>query len=314
MAIQEANGRIHGRAGTMVYRRWRGLNILQSRPKAFKQTIATQAAAIEFGKASNNAANIRKTLARFYQQADAAMNNRLTRQLLKCLQHSPGKERLERDIHDADLSYLTNFQFNTNSHLAETLPVIPQANVWADGKAEVHIPAFAQKDIKYTGEAKWISHYRLRIAAVAYDFRNEFCEVLAIKEIDIEEEQDALHWQLEEEVPAGMILMIGIALYAEQRIAGDCMLLNAQGWSPAAIVAIGHVTEGAKQEKTAEEKFEEERASGRKHRVYPVVKAAIWIDTPKFRESYRQWLAKKPAMNRKRAAATDMEVGRVAFE
>lgn len=313
MAIQDLNGRIHGRAGTMVYRRWRGLNILQSRPKVFKQTIATKAAAIEFGKASNNASNIRKTLARFYQQSDLGMNNRLTKQVLKCLQHSEGKERMERDIHDADLSYLTNFQFNTNSYLTDTLPVIPHTEVSKEGKASVHIPAFAKKDIKYTGEAKWISHYRLRIVAIAYDFRNEFCEIVAIKEIDIEEEQQNIDWQLEEEVPAGMILLIGVALYAEQRIANDCVLLNSQAWSPAAIVGIAHVTEGEKQEKTAVEKLQKEAELGRKHKVYPVVKARIWIDTPKFREAYKEWLAKKAQRQHRSGQGNTMVVGKLTF-
>lgn len=250
MGIQTKSGVIYGKVGSVIYRRWRGLNIVQGVPRQVKQSIASQAAAAEFGRASATAANIRKSLIRFYQQADEGMNNRLTRTVLRALQHSEGKERLERDIHDADLAHLNGFQFNSNSPLQEALPVIPEVSIQSNGTASIIIPGFKAEEIRYTGEKKGRKDYRLRIVAIAYDFRNSFAEVIDVQETTIEEEQPEITWNLAEEIPQGRILLVGIALYAQQHTGDETVLLNSPAWSPAAIVGITQVQNELEQQES----------------------------------------------------------------
>ncbi|TQM52121.1 hypothetical protein BDE36_3923 [Arcticibacter tournemirensis] len=41
MAVIDSKGGIHGTAGSVVYRSYGGMNIVQSRPRRFKQTEAS---------------------------------------------------------------------------------------------------------------------------------------------------------------------------------------------------------------------------------------------------------------------------------
>lgn len=262
MAIQDKTGTIRGKVGSVVYKQWRGLNIIQGRPRRSTQSVATKAAAVEFGRASATAANIRKTLQGFYLSADVGMNNRLTKQVLKSMQNSEGKERLERDIHDANTDQLINFQFNINSPLHDALPVIPEVTVGSQGVAEVKIPAFKRTDIRYTGEHSKDIGYRLRVLAIGFDFRNEYAEVLEVKDIRIRDHQEEINWKLEEQLPAGMILMVGLALYAEYYAGTERMLLNSRDWSPAAIVGIAKIAESETEIKDQTARYNHHREKG----------------------------------------------------
>lgn len=263
MAIQDKAGRISGKAGSIIYRQWRGLNIIQGLPKKGKQTLASRAAAAEFGRASATAASIRKALHGFYLQSDLGMNNRLTKQVLKALQNAPEKKRLERDIHDADLSQLQGFQFNQDCPLHEALPVIPEVQMKQNGAMRVHIPAFKRDDIRYTGEHRGALFFRIRLVAFIFDFRKGFGEVLEVKDFSVDEAQHAIDWELKSVIPSGMIAMLGLTLLAEGSVRGETLIYNSPSWSPAALIGICHVSEGDKQTLEAIEFLEKNIADGK---------------------------------------------------
>lgn len=217
---------------------------MQGIPRQAQQSLATRVAAREFGRASATAASLRKSLEGLYQQPDAGMNNRLTTQVLRALQHSPGKERLERDIHDGDLSLLQGFQFNNHSPLQEALPVVPQVTVQADGRAEFVLPAFKEADIRYTGEKYGWHSYRLRIVMLSYNFRESYADVLRVENIAVAAEQPEIRLMQPVVLPQGHILLVGMALYAEQDWHTERTLLNSPQWSPAAILCMSHVSQG----------------------------------------------------------------------
>lgn len=314
MAIQEKNGMLRGKAGSVIFRKWRGLNVVQGLPRKGKQTLATKAAAIEFGRASATAARLRKSMGKFYQQADLGMANRLTRQVLRAIQQSPGRERLDRDMHDADLSHIQGFEFNSNTKLSDALPVLPTVSMRRDGSARVSIPAFLERDIRYSVENKQVSAFRLRIIAMAYNFREGFCELLKLDDIPVQCEQNAIEWTFDGAVPNGMIVLIGMALYAEQHYRGERMLLNSQEWSPAAILNIQHVSDSELSSMSIEEKLEAVEKHGQASPLSGLGVIEIQGDTRKFREAYWGTLRRKPLVDRVLVEVDHFALGRILLE
>ncbi len=109
MAIIDTRGRLHGKIGPVVYRTVGNTNIAQIKAAKVRQTYATKESAIEFGLASNTAKVIRKALYPLTYTADGGMINRLNTAVLKCIKTAEGKEKGERDLHDADLRPLEGF-------------------------------------------------------------------------------------------------------------------------------------------------------------------------------------------------------------
>lgn len=243
MGIQQKNGMIYGKVGSVIYRRWRGLNIVQGLPRKVQQSVPTQAAAAEFGLASSSSADLRNFLCPLYKQDDVRMKNRLTRQVLRAIQNSPGRERLDRDLHDADLSHLQNFQFNDACSLQEALGVNPCVEMNNNGMTSVFIPALTASGIRYNGDRSGGFTYRLRIVAVGLDFRRRQMEVLEKVDIELRGDLSATNIPLCGPQACGRIVLVGMALYAEQRYGEDVLLLNSRSWSPAAILGMMHVSE-----------------------------------------------------------------------
>lgn len=243
MGIQTKNGVIYGKVGSVVYRRWRGLNVVQGLPRKVRQSLSSQAAAAEFGLSSSSSADLRKFLLPLYKQEDLSMKNRLTRQVLRAIQHSPEKERLDRDMHDADLSHLSNFQFNEHCPLQEALGVNPVAHISNRGEASVYLPALKSAGIGYKGESSVVHSYRLRIIAVCLDFRKREMKVLEKVDLALTGELPEQRISLCEAQASGTIVLVGMALYAEQHSGEDILLLNGRSWSPSAILGMGHVRE-----------------------------------------------------------------------
>lgn len=243
MGIQLKSGTIYGKVGSVIYRRWRGLNLIQGRPKHMKQSIATKAAAAEFGLASTTSANIRKSLSLFYKVPDKTMGTRLNKEVLRAIQACSTKERLDRDFHDADLSLLKGFEFNEHAPLSTVLPVSPQLVMDNQGLAKVSVPAFSPTAIRHAGESSKVWRYRLRIVALAYNFREEYADVLAVHDQVIPRRGITIDWELSQKPSPGSILLIGMALYAEQGHEDDRLLLNAENWSPACILGMSHIEE-----------------------------------------------------------------------
>ncbi|PRY48603.1 hypothetical protein B0I27_1041, partial [Arcticibacter pallidicorallinus] len=70
MAIIDNKGIIRGIVGPSVFRRSRGKNIVQAKPRKFMQTAASIASSAEFGLISSSAAVIRHAFAPAYRYYD----------------------------------------------------------------------------------------------------------------------------------------------------------------------------------------------------------------------------------------------------
>ena len=112
MAIIDKKGALHGSVSNIVYRTWRDLNVVQTKPSRVKQTLSSKEAGLEFGLCSSTARVMREAFCWAYKGCDGGMVNRFTSAVRKSVLASP-KKRGERDIHAADLSFLKVFSLTT---------------------------------------------------------------------------------------------------------------------------------------------------------------------------------------------------------
>ncbi|WP_069659599.1 hypothetical protein [Arcticibacter eurypsychrophilus] len=188
MAHVDKNGMIRGKAGSVIYRTYGKKNLIQGKPKAFKQTQESIKTSTEFGLSSSTAAIIRRAFDPAYLFRDGAAVSRSTRYVYHSIRNSASAAVGKRDLHDADLSYLNGMEFNVDSQLADVLRVVPQVLQSAEGKISVTLPELnTQTDIK---KPKWLNEqsnkYRIRLTLVAFNFREEYYEHLDIQDIDLD--------------------------------------------------------------------------------------------------------------------------------
>ncbi len=241
MAIVDRSGKVRGAISNLIYRSYRSLNIIQSRPAKVKQTTATKESGLEFGLCSNAACEIRKAFNPAYSGYDGAMINRFTGLVRKGLQACTSKERGYRDMHDADLSFLEGFQFNANSPLDKVLKVKPVASL-EENAIRVSLPAISvRRDIKWPPNALKCT---LRIVAISFDFRKQVFSYLGCKESTLKETDSysAQEWLIEGPLPQGRIVLLSMSLHAYSNSYFDNQVsLNSKEWSPAEIIGAWHI-------------------------------------------------------------------------
>lgn len=239
MAIIDAKGRLHGKVANYVYRTVGNTSILQSKPANIKQSLSTRESAMEFGLASNCARIIRQAFYPHALHADGSMINRLNVAVLKCIKNSYGKARGERDLHDADLKHLEGFQFNKNSPMREVLLVRPVAELGADNRIKVSIPAIRERgDLQ---SPQYSFSCTLRLMLVVMNFRENYYEYVDFKEITIGDGAGipAQEWQPKEVLPAGSIALLSASLhyYGASGMQEQPVGLNSAAFSPAELLA-----------------------------------------------------------------------------
>ncbi|PWG77874.1 hypothetical protein, partial [Pararcticibacter amylolyticus] len=239
--ILERNGALHGTAGTVVFRRFRNSTVVQGLPKRKKkQTPASQASAGEFGVASTAAAAIRLVLRSvFRNRHDGAMVNRFNSAVYQSILRSKTALRGARDLHDGDLSCLEGFEFNANSPLREALKVRPSVSLTSGGKVRVQMDGWGKlSGLKIPSAVIEASDsYRLRFLVTALNFRSEFYEYVAVKDVTVTDWKDmeALDFEMEGMIPEGCMVLVTASL--------DCLgvsdtgagggLVNTPSFSPA---------------------------------------------------------------------------------
>lgn len=243
MAIIDSRGRLHGKVGPVVYRTVGKTSIVQIKAAKVRQTHATKESAVEFGLASNSARIIRMALFPLTYTADGGMINRLNTAVLKCIKSAEDLQKGERDLHDADLKNLEGFQFNKHSPLDQVLKVRPVAELDADKRVKVHIPAFQQQG----GLQRPVHSYGciLRLMLVAVNFREDYYEYCSYTDIDLGRGNSfaGYDWEPEEVMPEGSIVMLSVSLHylGASGMVEQPISMNTKEFSPAEIVAAFHV-------------------------------------------------------------------------
>ncbi|MGV3704540.1 MAG: hypothetical protein ACO1NU_04095 [Arcticibacter sp.] len=241
MAIIDHKGAVRGTAGSVVYRRYRNKNIIQGKPRKFKQTPESVRASTEFGLSSSAAAVIRRGFEPAFIFRDGEAVARTTKQVYQALRSSLTGSIGERDLHDADLQQLVGMDFNGNSKLAEVLQIPHELKRDEEGNILVTIGRFhPAKDVKKAaGYAA--SRYRIRLMAVAFDFRQEYLEYLDMQDVDFKK-YDVMPEQtirLKAQADPGCMVLVSMSLlmYGEMGQTHEYVLLNNKGFSPCAIIA-----------------------------------------------------------------------------
>ena len=243
MASIDNKGRVRGTAGSVVYRMYRGKNIVQGKPRRVKQTKESIRASTEFGLSSSAAAVIRRAFEPAYIHRDGEAVSRSTRQVYQSLRNSPTGSAGQLDLHDANLQDLLGLDFNGSSKLSEVLQVSHRVHRDAEGNLEVSLGRFnPREDVRPSaGSPQKASRYRIRLMVVAFDFRQEYLEYLDIQDLDVNRTQvmEEQTIRLNAQADPGCIVMLSMSLlmYDEVAHTGEYVLLNNKGFSPCAIIA-----------------------------------------------------------------------------
>ncbi len=314
MAILDNKGGIHGKAGTVIYRRYRGMTVVQGQPKRFKQTVASRESASEFGMSSSCGRVIREAFLPAYRDLyDGGMINRLSRAVYQCIRNSRTKGRGERDLHDGELGFLEGMDFNLNSKLSDSLKVKPAVRRNEQGQVVVSLPQInAQTDIVSPFKREKIDRYRLRFMLVAFNFRQEFYEYVGVKDVEMgkNDTTEAQELLFDGEVPQGSLLILMASVnclsYNEYELRYESM--NTREYCPAALIAT-YPSEGEAPagygEKRVSTDTQEMKSLGRAQRVFDMLeyfgndtlRSTMWPNGKKVPKKAQPRQRKKASIN-----------------
>ncbi|WP_069660473.1 hypothetical protein [Arcticibacter eurypsychrophilus] len=242
MATIDNKGMVHGTAGSVIYREYRGKNIIQGKAKAFKQTEKTIRSATEFGLSSSAAAIIRTAFEPAYFFKDGTAAYRSTQMVYRSILNNVSGEKGKRDLHDGNLSMLEELDFNTNSKLHEMLQISHSVSISVEGLVSVNLGSLNTKtDIKRPKNASgaYMKH-RIRLMLVAFNFREEYFENLGVQDLDLEGYQtiESQVVTFTETVPENCLALVSMSLMLYSTVAqtNESILLNSREFSPCAII------------------------------------------------------------------------------
>lgn len=231
---------IKGVAGSLVFREYRGLQIVQGKPRVSKshRTEGTKNAATTFGKASKLAGGIRTGLShvceKFY---DGTMSYRLNAEVLRCLNAAKDKETQQFNFNPESFSSLAGFEFNVGSMVKNNFFVQPTVEI--DGTVlRVTIP-----DIQIPAGLKWPIDRpkccKLLMVTNIIDLPNGCADYGKTQVMDIPYTYDSsivAGQSFEFEIFPGCLCITGISLqYVEQTFIGD-NTVNSKIFNPSAIL------------------------------------------------------------------------------
>ncbi|TQM51354.1 hypothetical protein BDE36_3132 [Arcticibacter tournemirensis] len=262
MAILEKNGALRGTAGTVVFRRFRTHTVVQKLPERKKgQTLASRASACEFGLASTSAASIRDALKPvFRNRHDGAMVNRFNSAVYHSILGSRTAARGNRDLHDGDLDCLKGFEFNAESPLSEALKVKQVVSLSPEGRIRIQMDALhSNTDLKVPAKFREMTgRFRLRFLVTALNFRSEYYEYVAVKDVTVINGMalEAQDFEMEGTIPQGCMVLVTLSLECLMRNSTDnsIELINTLSFSPAAILAAFQIAEATPMGQSAEAK------------------------------------------------------------
>ena len=145
----------------MVYR-LNGQNVVRSLPSRYKQTPATKAGSLNFGKASRAASMLRSGLKNVLPfPKDYQVQGRLAGVISKWLRTTPIAELPP----EKKIPYLIDFHFNRKSELNSLWKGLLQVDLSGQGELLLNIPAFIPANTIYA--PSWAQTIECRIGAAS---------------------------------------------------------------------------------------------------------------------------------------------------
>src|SRR5690606_25476269 len=179
-----ANGALRALVGNVVVRNITNQHSIQSRPRKFKQTVATKKASTDFGRASNAGGLVRAGLSDTHLDLyDSNMVSRLNGQILRAMRPNPDQVPGKMSLQHGKLHRLANFQFNEKSNTQDYLNFDIELFLNENNLLAIEIPRFKKdRDIKFLDTAgKMI----VVINAMAIDFVKAASHIVSYSEIEI---------------------------------------------------------------------------------------------------------------------------------
>jgi len=241
-----ANGAIRGLVGNLVARKIGNQQIIQSRPRKFKQTVATKEASTDFGRASKFGGFIRACLSDTHLDLyDSRMVSRLNGQILRTMRANPDQIRGRMCLQQGKLNRLANFQFNEKSNTQDYLNFDIELSLNEENLLAIDIPRFKKdRDIKFLDAA---GKMVIVINAMAIDIANADVKIVSYTEIEI----DCLRlrgWREAERIAVdcnafkGSVIFVGLSVLYLNNSRGRDILLNSKELHPANIVGAFNIT------------------------------------------------------------------------
>lgn len=243
MAKVDSKGVVRGTAGSVVYRGYRNMNIIQGKPRKFKQTAESIKASTEFGLSSTTAAVIRRAFEPAYIHRDGEAVSRSTQVIYRSIRGSLNTNVGKRDIHDADLSVINGMEFNNHSKISDVLQTSYRVEKDDQGSISVSMAGIdVKKDLRVPSWiSKAASKYRIRFTLIGFNFRQEYFESLEVKDIDFMSggrlEEQLICFNRKAEPDQLLMLSISLLAYRYTPMSEGYVLLNSKEFSPCAIIA-----------------------------------------------------------------------------
>lgn len=235
-----AHGAIRGLAGNLVARKIGNQQILQSRPRKAKQTMATKKASVDFGQASHAGGFVRSALSDTHLNLyDSNMVGRLNGQILRAMRANPDQISGKMCLQHGKLNRLANFQFNEQSNTQDYLYFDIELSLNENNVLTIEIPTFKKdRDITFLdAAAKMI----VVINAMAIDFVKAHYHIVSYTEIEINCTQ-LEGWRKAERIEVdctpvkGCIIFVGLSVLYFNNSRGRDLLINSRALHPASIV------------------------------------------------------------------------------
>lgn len=213
MAINDKKGHVHGKIGPLVYRSNKGQQIVQSLPRKFKQTIATQLTGHEFGLASTISAAMRHVIGMIIDQSDSGMAHRFTSLIRNSLHHAE-KPIGERDLHDANLKDFRGFQFNLDAPFERTLKKTPISTIDEAGVLHFELDITdTEDDFAFVQQVPKITP-AIKLTSIAFDFRKNVVQTVDHQEFQIPSHQPyTIQYTSSKNLPPGAIIIVLLSLH-----------------------------------------------------------------------------------------------------
>jgi len=235
-----AHGSIRGLVGNLVARKIGNQQILQSRPRKTKQTVATKKAAIDFGQASHAGSFVRYALSDTHLNLyDNHMIGRLNGQILRTMRANPDQKPGKMCLQHGKLNRLANFQFNEKSNTQDYLNFDIELSLNENNLLAIEIPKFKKdRDITFLDAAgKMI----IIINAMAIDFVKAAYHIVSYTEIEInctqlEGWREAERIEVDCKPVTGCITFVGLSVLYFGNSRGRDILINSKALHPASIV------------------------------------------------------------------------------
>jgi len=236
MAIRKGKG-LSGSIGKQVHRKWRKLDIVQSRPGrgGVKQTEETKKASQLFGASSRLAFGIRMMLSNFIiPYFDGSSHNRRTSLIKSILEKCFNKENLTCRVNENSFDRLNGYEFNASSALTRSMKVIPESS-YQNGTVTVTFPKLINnqefifpEDTESCIITIGAGAYRLEDQSLSADFKPHSFGVTQQQQL-IESQNFTFA------VPNGCLCIIGITLHYYHDSKYGKSRINHKLFNPAAI-------------------------------------------------------------------------------